>query len=435
MSSQSQEDILEIIRQENENKFGILCLNCLIVRTRFKELEDFIESNRIKIPKDKEFTKLDYLDHISIHFYKKYQEIKELQKVFPTCLAFIADMLFKDERIKKYLSRFDFIAKHELIDVFADYCADLGIDVFDTSVINEKKYNCDLYLIKKKPILRTEAVFLRTGSQMTEEQYKNTFYLLNESSKIAIWTVFVTTPKGVYNIGFERLISDMEKLNVWFYVVDPIHQRVLGITKGKKSKDHDTELRDQYIKKLPREPIRAQSRITKISNYEFSESDSYNPKRFVMYEILPKEVALEREESLIRTPRYRDIFRTILVIEKKSGLPVITYSREDLGVDQELISGFLSAMDSFVSEIGGSKAMDEISYKGFSIHAAYGKWIKCALILSKPANKSLKERLAYFVEEFEYRYTDEIKAFLETGRTTPFDPSKINPDIKDILDV
>ena len=435
MNTQNQDDILEIIRQENDNKLGILCLNCLIVRTRFKELEDFIETNRIYTPKDLDLTKLDYLDYISVHFYNKYKEINELQRVFPTCLAFIADMLFKDEKFKKYLSRFDFIAKHELIDVFADYCADMGISVYDTSGISEKKYNCDLYLIKKKPVLRTEAVFVRTGTQMTEEEYKNTFYLLNEASKVAIWTVFVTTPRGVYNIGFERLLSDMEKLNVWFYVIDPIHQRVLGITKGKKSKDHDTGIRDDYINKLPREPIRAQSRLKLISGYDFTESDSYNPKKFVMYEILPKEVALEREESLVRKPMYREIFRTLLVIDKISGLPLITYSREDLGFDQELVSGFLSAMDSFVSEIGGSEAMDEISYKGFSIHATYGKWIKGALILSTPANKSLKERLSYFVADFEDRYADEINAFLETGRTTPFDPSKINPDIKDILDV
>lgn len=435
MSSQTPEDILETIRKENEDKIGILCLNCLIVRTRFKEIEDFVENNRVIVPKDKDLTKLDYLDHISIHFYKKYREIKELQQIFPTCLAFIADMLFKDEKIKKYLSRFDFLAKHEIMDVFADYCADMGIAVYDTSGISEKKYNCDLYLIKKKPVLRTEAVFVRTAKQMTEEEYKNTFYLLNEASKVAIWTVFVTTPKGVYNIGFKRLLSDMEKLNIWFYVVDPIHQRVLGITKGKKSKDHDTDVRDEYINKLPREPIRAQSRLKNISNYEFSESDSYKPKKFVMYEILPKDVALEREKALVRKPRYREIFRTLLVIDKKSGLPLINYSREDLGFDEELVSGFLSAMDSFVGEIGGSEAMDEISYKGFSIHAIYGKWIKAALILSIPANKSLKERLSYFVVDFEDRYAEEINIFLETGKTSPFDASKINPDIKDILDV
>ncbi|MFX1356076.1 MAG: hypothetical protein ACFFA8_02220 [Promethearchaeota archaeon] len=435
MSSQNPEEILQLIRQENEGKFGILCLNCLIIRARFKELESFIATNRINILEDKEPTKLGYLDNISIHFYEKYKNIAELQKIYPNCLAFIADMLFRDGKIRKYLSRFDFIAKHELIDVFADYCADLGISVYDTSNIDEDKYKLDLYLIKKKPFLRTESVLVRTGLEMTEEEYKNTFYLLNEASKVALWTVLVTTPRGVYNIGLERLISDMEKLNVWLYVIDPIHQRVLGITKGKKSKDHDNTIRDNYIDKLPRQPIRAPSRLKKISDYEFSESDSYNPKKFVMYELLPKEEALQREQLLVRNPRYRNIFRTLLVIEKKSGLPIITYSREDLTMDKELVSGFLSAMDSFVSEIGGTEAMNEISYKGFSINAIYGKYIKAALILSEPANKSLRERLTYFVKDFEDRYSEEILRFIETGNSSYFDPFKIIPDIKDILDI
>ncbi|MFX1374425.1 MAG: hypothetical protein ACFFA0_01305 [Promethearchaeota archaeon] len=435
MSSQDPTEILDIILQENQGKFGVICLNCLIVRTRFKELENFAETNRIPIPQDTPLTKLDYLDHISIHFYNKYKKIPELQKVYPTCLAFIADMLFKDKKIKMYLSRFDFISKHELIEVFADYCADLSIDVYDTSSIDEKKYNLDLYLMKKKPILRTEAVFVRTGPQMTEEEYKNTFYLISESSKIASWTVFVTTPKGVFNIGLERLISDMEKLNTWLYVVDPIHQRVLGITKGKKSKDYDIDIRDAYIKKLPREPIRAQSRIGKLSNYTFSESDSYNPKKFVMYEILPKEEALEKEKSLVRKPRYRSIFRTLLIIDKISGLPLINYVREDLNVDKDLISGFLSAMDSFVSEISGAKGLDEIRYKGFYIHAVYGEWVKLALFLSEPAKRGLKERLAYFLQDFEERYHEEINLFLQTSKITYFDADKIYPDIKDILDV
>lgn len=435
MSSQSPEDILGDILKENEGKFGILCLNCLIVRTRFKELEDFIHTYRISILPDKDLTKLDYLDSINIHFYKKYKEIDELKKLHPSCLDFIADMLFKDEKIKKYLSRFDFISKHELIDVFADYCADMGISVYDTSSVDESKYNLDLYLIKKKPLLKTEAVFVRTGPQMTEEEYKNTFYLLNEASKIAAWTVFVTTPIGVYNIGLQRLIFDMEKLNVWFYVVDPIHKRVLGITKGKKSKDHNTEIRDDYITKLPHEPIRAQSRVVKISNYEFNESDSYNPKKFVMYEILPKEEALEREQSLVRKPIYRDIFRTLLIIEKTSGLPFVNYSREDLNVDKELVSGFLNAMDSFVSEISGAEGMDEINYKGLYIHAVHGKYVEVALFLSKPAKIGLKERLAYFLKDFEDRYDEEIQGFIRTGRTSYFDPEKIHPDIKDILDV
>ncbi|TFG03409.1 MAG: hypothetical protein EU542_02245 [Promethearchaeota archaeon] len=431
----SLEEILETIREENEGKIGILCLNCLIVRARFKELENFGKNNKINIPKEKDLTKLDYLDYISKHFYEKYHNIKELRDIYPDCLSFIADMLLKDNKIGKYLSRFDFISKYELIEVFSDYCADLNISVFDSTEVNESVYNLDLYLVKKAPRLRTEAVIVRTGAEMNEESYQKTFYLLNESSKISHWSILVTTPKGVYNIGFNRMIADMEKLNVWLYVVDPIHQRVLGITKGKKSKDQDESAAERYIRKLPREPIRAPSRVVKFSEYEFSESDSYNPKKFSMYELLPKEEALEKEQSLIRKPLYREIFRTLLIIDRKSGLPLLTYSREDLDIDKELVSGFLSAMDSFVSEIGGTESMNEINYKGFYIHATYGKWVKLALILSSPAKKSLKERLAYFLKDFEERYAEEINIFMETGNTRYFDSAKIIEDIKDILDI
>jgi len=433
--STSLDGILEIIREENADKIGILCLNCLIVRTRFKELDNFVKTNNIRLPKDKELTKLDYLDYISAHFYEKYKNIKELREIYPNCLSFISDMLLKDNKIEKYLNRFDFISKYELIEVFSDYCADLNISVFDATEVDESIYNLDLYLTKKTPRLRTEAVIVRTGADMDNESYKNIFYLLNESSRISHWTILVTTPRGIYNIGFDRIVADMEKLNVWLYVVDPIHQRILGITKGKKSKDQDEQAAEKYIRKLPREPIRAPSRVVKFSEYDFSESDSYNPKKFSMYEILPKDEALEKEQSLIRKPKYRELFRTLLVIDQKSGLPLVTYSREDLETDKELVSGFLSAMDSFVSEIGGSESMNEINYKGFNIHATYGKWIKLALILSNPAKKSLKERLAYFLKDFEERYADEINLFIETGNTRYFDSNKITEDIKDILDI
>lgn len=433
--SESLEEILEVIRQDYEGKIGILCLNCLMVRARFKELESFVKNNKIKVPSDKDLTKLDYLDYISKHFHDKYNSIKELQDIYPDCLSFIADMIIKDTKLGKYLSRFDFISKYELIEVFSDYCADLNISVFDSTAVDEAVYNLDLYLVKKTPRLRTEAVIVRIGQEMNEESYQKTFYLLNESSKISHWTILVTTPKGVYNIGFERIVADMEKLNVWLYVVDPIHQRILGITKGKKSKDQDEGASERYIRKLPREPIRAPSRVVKFSEYEFSESDSYNPKKFSMYELLPKDEALEKEQSLIRKPLYREIFRTLLVIDRKAGLPLLTYSREDLDIDKELVSGFLSAMDSFVSEIGGTESMNEISYKGFYIHATYGKWVKLALILSTPAKKSLKERLAYFLKDFEDRYAEEISIFMETGNTRYFDSAKIIEDVRDILDI
>lgn len=427
------EEILRIIRKDVEGKFGIICLNCLIVRSRFKEIYDFMNSHDIPFPEGESLSKLDLLDYISIFFYKQYQKSPTLKKQFKTPIMYIGNFIITDDKLSDYLKRFDFISKQELIDAFADYCADYGISVYSTDKI--KDYNIDLYLIKKKPFLRTEAVFVRTGAELTEENYKNTFYLINEASKLAIWTVFVTTPRGVCNIGYERLKRDMENLNAWMYVIDPIHQKILGIMKGKKSKVHDTSIRDEFIKKLPHKPVRTPSQIVKISKYHFKESESYNPKKFVMFELFPKEELILKDHAVTVKPKFKETFRNLMIIDKDSGLNIISYSSEEISMEKELISGFLSAMDSFVSEIGGTTSMKEISYKGFYVHAAYGQYIKFALFLSRPARKNLKERLAYLLNQFEEHYHDQILQFTKTGNTAVFDKDRIVELIKEILSV
>ena len=427
------EEILKIIRKDVEGKFGIICLNCLIVRSRFVEIYDFMNSHDIPFPEGESLSKLDLLDYISIFFYKQYKKSPTLKKQFKTPIMYIGNFIITDDKLSDYLKRFDFISKQELIDAFADYCADYGISVYSTDKI--KDYNIDLYLIKKKPFLRTEAVFVRTGAELTEENYKNTFYLINEASKLAIWTVFVTTPRGVCNIGYERLKRDMENLNAWMYVIDPIHQKILGIMKGKKSKVHDTSIRDEFIKKLPHKPVRTPSQIVKISKYHFKESESYNPKNFVMFELFPKEELILKDHAVTVKPKFKETFRNLMIIDKDSGLNIISYSSEEISMEKELISGFLSAMDSFVSEIGGTTSMKEISYKGFYVHAAYGQYIKFALFLSRPARKNLKERLAYLLNQFEEHYHDQILQFTKTGNTAVFDKDRIVELIKEILSV
>ena len=74
-----------------------------------------------------------------------------------------------------------------------------------------------------------------------------------------------------------------------------------------------------------------------------------------------------------------------------------------------------------------------LAYPNFNL--APLAWVALIPLFFALENKSLKERLSYFVIDFEDRYADEINNFLETGRTSPFVSSKINPDIKDILDV
>ncbi|MHA1241804.1 MAG: hypothetical protein ACTSQU_13630 [Promethearchaeota archaeon] len=158
------EEILKIIRSDSEGKLGILCLNCLMVRSRFLEIYGFMERHAIPFPENQKLSKLELLDHISIFFYKQYQKSPTLHNQFKTPIDYIGNFILNDEILSDYLTRFDFISKQELIDAFADYCADYGISVYNTGEI--KDFSLDLYLIKKKPFLRTEAVFVRTGALM-----------------------------------------------------------------------------------------------------------------------------------------------------------------------------------------------------------------------------------------------------------------------------
>ena len=141
----------------------------------------------------------------------------------------------------------------------------------------------------------------------------------------------------------------------------------------------------------------------------------------------------EVEQTQLMTkeaPKYRDLFQNFLVIDKESGLALFSYSNEVTALDEGLISGFLSAMDSFVSELGGSASLKEISYKGFFIQAAYGKDIKMALFLNKPGDKVLKERLEFFIKEFEEKYKESIEKFRLSGEVGPF---YNNPELISLL--
>jgi hypothetical protein len=52
---------------------------------------------------------------------------------------------------------------------------------------------------------------VRTGKEMNKENYEKTLNNIENSSKIAAWTVFVTTPLGAYKVGLFKLIGDMER--------------------------------------------------------------------------------------------------------------------------------------------------------------------------------------------------------------------------------
>ena len=97
------EEILRIIRKDVEGKFGIICLNCLMVRSRFKEIYDFMKMHNIPFPEGEGLSKLDLLDYISIFFYKQYQKSPTLKKQFKAPIMYIGDFITSDEMLSDYL--------------------------------------------------------------------------------------------------------------------------------------------------------------------------------------------------------------------------------------------------------------------------------------------------------------------------------------------
>jgi len=427
------DEIYNIVVNESKDKTSIICLNCILKYVTLEDLREITKDYEIQIFDESEMTKFDYLKYICHYFYNKYHDNSQNKVLYSNSLTYIGEMIVRNEKFYIAFKMHDFLSKQEVIEVFADWCADLGISVFNTSEISD--YSLDLYFTKRKPILRTEAVFVRTGDEMNEDNYEKTLTLIKNSTKISAWTVFVTTPLGALNIGLFKLIGDMERLNTWLYIVDPLKRRIIGITKGKKSQDYDHNLRDDYIKKLPREPIRAPSQVVKFSKYDLTAAETYKPSKFMTFELLSQ----FEHEKLMKTPqqdpRYKKIFRNLLIIEENSGISVFSYSSETFTMDDNLISGFLSAIDHFISEVGGSSSLKEIDYKGFFVQAAYGEFVKLAIFLSEPADQILKERISYFIKNFEEKYKQQIEVFKLTGNVSVFNNKEIRFLAKEILEI
>ena len=115
----------------------------------------------------------------------------------------------------------------------------------------------------------------------------------------------------------------------------------------------------------------------------------------------------------------------LMIIHKERGLPMFSHSFSDVPIEETLISGFLSAISSFGSELGQSvksedkeqrksTGLDELSYQQFRISMYEGEIIRTAALLLKPASKSLKEKMNSFNKEIESTFEYELRRW--TGK-------------------
>lgn len=417
MSVSSLADVIEAINKSASKKFGLICLNGVFALNPRDNLVMFLESLGVPLPESPFVEKTELMKRTLVFLQEQFDADKTLRKQYPDLLNYIGEMLCVPAAIcDEMINLGDFIAKSDLIDVFADFCADIGITVYQCYDIPD--YGLNLFLTKKDPLLKTESVFVRTAMEMRQEYNHELLERVQASHEVADWAVFVTTPLGVKEVGLQRLVDDMDRVNAWLYVVDPYKRVIRGVTKGKKSKIKDQTRVDAYVNQLPARPIRAPSQVKKFSKYAFSERDSYKAKKFQLYYLSPENAISLPADYVNYVPKYRDIFRSLLVIEKASGVSMFSYSNEL--IDDQILSGFLSAIDSFMHELGQGSALQEISYQGLMISAAHGQYVEVVLFLSESIDQGLKERLIYFVKLLEDRYGNLVKEFQVSTNSTPF---------------
>jgi len=430
-NSFTHQNIIFKLKEISKSHYGLISINYLLINCSMEDLLKFIKNYGISIPGESILTRFEYINYIALHLTKMYYT-SDIQNKYENPLEYIGYAILNEGMFTKYLINLDFIVKQDLIDAFADLYADLGVTIYDTSA-DSILPKMDLFSVSKKSTLRTESIFALTGFEMNDKTYLKILDLIEKTSSVANESIFVTTPIGVLKIGFNKLRYDMNKYNCQLYVIDPSRKIIYGITKAKKNNIQDSELRENFVRKLPRIPIRAPSQVLKLSNYFFDEQNAYNPfdfRLFDIYDDLDHNKLLLKE---VKVPKYVDVFRNLIIMEINSGTPIISYESENFK-ELTLTSGFLAAMDSFVTRIGGSE-LEEINYKGFYVQAAYGKFTKLACFLSTPADKSLKERLKHLIGLFEEKYEDNIREFRLSGNTNLFDSSEIIYLIKEIIDV
>lgn len=403
-------ELFKTFEKLNDAKFGLICIPCLLNQLSSVELKEFIDLHQIPLLPTTQ-TRIGMIERI-FTFYMSDPSLKSrLKELGASRLDLLGQDTCNFPNFTCDISEFDFITKTELQNIFGDYCADLGITVFKAPENNQ--YGLDLFLTKKDPLLKTETVFVSTASDI-EARYKDIFFNLERTGEISDWQLLVTTPLAAYKIGLERLKNDMKKLGAWLYIVDPKQQQIFGVQKGPKSKRKTPEAEENFIRKLPSTPIRAPSQVVKLSKFKFSEKNSYKPKEISQFYI-PTTNHPAPFQSGDAHQKFRSIFRTFIIMTKESGLSLCSYASEVYKVEDVMISGFITAIDSFVQELSGSGNLKEIDYQDFKITALVGNWVKIILITAESADEEFKERLAYYLNSVERIHLKELQTFIKTG--------------------
>jgi hypothetical protein len=116
--------------------------------------------------------------------------------------------------------------------------------------------------------------------------------------------------------------------------------------------------------------------------------------------------------------------RHILIMDKESGLKLVSYSISGAEINADLLSGFIQANITFSESekvsLNGSKYVKdhnfyEFQYQNFNILLKNGEFVRVCLILDHKASDNLRTDVLQFLREYEDLFHNEISDFQKSG--------------------
>ncbi|HEA70663.1 hypothetical protein LCGC14_0506180 [marine sediment metagenome] len=144
-----------------------------------------------------------------------------------------------------------------------------------------------------------------------------------------------------------------------------------------------------------------------------------------IFELGAREQRHELEQETI-WQKFVDVLnvRHILIMEKESGLRLLSYSISGAEVDPDLLSGFIQANVTFSesdnvslkgSEYTNNNQFYDLQYQNFNILLKNGRFIRFCLILDQKASENMRVDVLKVLHEFEEKFHKKIMNFKKTG--------------------
>ncbi len=131
---------------------------------------------------------------------------------------------------------------------------------------------------------------------------------------------------------------------------------------------------------------------------------------------------IDKNLELIEKIYGLSILNYVIVIHQNNGLAIYQEQLGPVELNADLVSGFITAIQSFGSEISKKETpVTGLKYKNFNIEIGSGEYIQAIILLNGKTNDYLVQNLNNFVHEFENQYEHHLKSF--SGNISQFNNS------------